>query len=297
MPYRVRRKESAGGAVRRIVSEQLDRAIADARDRNIPLDDRVHRLRASLKRARAAVRLVREDVGKPARRDERRMRDIARVVAQARELTVEAETLRRLLERAGDQIDPRLVEQLQEARRLAAMQGTSGDAAARLDEAVVEMDRARARLCRWPVEHGRRAVAEGLEATYRDARRALRTLRNHDAEGFHQWRKTIKRLGYQLRLLRKAAPDLWRALGEPLELLGELLGEAHDFAALQARVATGDGRYGRAVERRRLLALLEEQTRLLQDRAWSRGAVLLALRPRDVASRIDDAWESWRESS
>ena len=277
------------------MSEQLDRAIEDARDRNRPLDERVHRLRASLKRARAAVRLVRPEVGKMARRDERRMRDIARVVARARELTVEAETLRRLLERAGGQIDPRLVDQLEEARRLASMQGTSGDAAAQLAEAVAEADRARARLCRWPVEHGRRAIADGLEETYRDARKALRTLRDHDAEGFHEWRKIIKRLGYQLQLLRKAAPDLWRTLGEPLELLGELLGEAHDFAALQARVAGGDGRFGRAGDRRRLLALLDEQTRLLQDRAWSRGAVLLALRPRDVGARIDHAWAAWRD--
>src|SRR6185369_7342625 len=98
MAYRIRRRRSLPKQLHQIVRRQLDRAIEEARDDGLPLEMRVHQVRARLKRARAAVRLVRADSGRRARRDDHWMREVRRGLARARELTVETHTLRRLME-------------------------------------------------------------------------------------------------------------------------------------------------------------------------------------------------------
>src|SRR5262245_6991809 len=104
MSYRIKRREGLPKGMRRIVKTELERAVEEARDRARPPGARVHQLRARLRRARAAVQLVRSEAGKRARRDDRWMRDLRRGLARARELTVERQTLERLIQRARENV-------------------------------------------------------------------------------------------------------------------------------------------------------------------------------------------------
>ena len=58
MAYRIKRKERVGKAIRRILREQLRRAIECARDRDGVQEERVHDVRTRLKRSRAALELI-----------------------------------------------------------------------------------------------------------------------------------------------------------------------------------------------------------------------------------------------
>ena len=64
MAYRIKRKERVGKAIRRILREQLRRAIACARDRDGVQEERVHDVRTRLKRSRAALELIGGHAGK-----------------------------------------------------------------------------------------------------------------------------------------------------------------------------------------------------------------------------------------
>lgn len=298
MPYRIKRTEPVEKAARRIAREQLDRAVAEARDKRRPMDDRVHQLRARIKRVRAVLRLVRGNghLRGQARRDDRWMRDVARSLARTRDATVEAETLRRLIERFSQEL-PRAGQALARIDDRGTRPSNGARLSGHLGEAVESLRKGRGEIGPWKISCGRRAVERGIRLAYRKTRRMARGLRVDDsAERFHGWRKTVKRLGYQLRLLREAAPELWWTLGAPLERLGELLGDAHDLASLRAHIIAEPEVFGTAADRKALLAVVDRENAALQAEARVLGAEVLSARPREIAARVDRAWRSWRDA-
>ena len=58
MAYRIKRKERVATAIRRILRQQLGRAVEAARDRDGVQEERVHEVRTRLKRSRAALELI-----------------------------------------------------------------------------------------------------------------------------------------------------------------------------------------------------------------------------------------------
>jgi len=103
MAYQIKRGERVGKGVRRIVRQQIRKAVREARDRDLPQEERVHQVRTRLKRSRAALALIRRVGGKHGRgdirRDERRLRDAARILSRPRDLAVQAHTFRLLATR------------------------------------------------------------------------------------------------------------------------------------------------------------------------------------------------------
>jgi CHAD domain-containing protein len=298
MPYRIKRKETVRRAVRRIVREQLERAVVESRERERSLDERVHQVRARLKRARAALRLVCADgLAGRARREDRFMRNVARGLAGSRDATVETETLRGLVQRFGPEL-PRAAEGLARMQERVARREASRKVDGQLGTAVDKLRARRREVGHWSVQAGRRAVERGIRVAYRDARRLARALRVDDpAERFHDWRKTVKRLGYQLRLLRDAAPELWWTLGSAIERLGELLGAAHDLASLRARVAGEPELFGPPADRKALLVVVDRESAALHSQARALGAEVFSARPREIAARVDRAWYDWRRAA
>jgi CHAD domain-containing protein len=295
MPYRIRRRRPVPKQLHQIVRRQIDRAIEEARDDGLPLEVRVHQLRARLKRARAAVRLVRGEAGRRAKHDDHWMRDVRRRLSGARELTVEPQTLRRLRELSRERVTPELSAVLERAERRAARLSGSSRVEDPLKDAIKALRRGRKRTCRWKLHRSRRTVRRGVAEAYRRARRAFLDLGDaRDAESFHEWRKTIKSLGYQLRLLQAASPDLWASLGGPLDSIGELLGEAHDLHLLRGRVSEDSRTFGDESDRRVLVSLLEQQMALLHEQARAQGAALLVASPSEIAARVRESWAGWR---
>jgi CHAD domain-containing protein len=79
-------------------------------------------------------------------------------------------------------------------------------------------------------------VRTGLERAYRRGRRDLRRVRQDASdEAVHEWRKRVKDLWYQLRLLRNAWPAPLKAASDEAHELSALLGDHHDLAVLAQR--------------------------------------------------------------
>ena len=116
------------------------------------------------------------------------------------------------------------------------------DSAAQAIAALVTDDapirRARKRIAkaerlafRWDIDDRFASFEEGLSITYRGGRRGLRAATaNTTDEAIHEWRKRVKDLWYQLRLLEQIAPSTLTPLIAQLDDLGESLGVDHDLA-------------------------------------------------------------------
>lgn len=299
MPYRIKRKERVDQGLRRIVREQLRAAAKAAHDKDRRQEERVHEVRTRLKRSRAALALIRKRpgrTGKSARKDDERLRDNGRRLARPRDLVVQAHTFRILAARLAHELPAGLLERMrdvgEELRRKVKPKAVERD----LKKTARALRRLARRIGPWQVEHGRRSVGQGIVRTYRRARRALAVVRDDpSAERFHDWRKQVKVLSNELKLVGRAVPELATTLAPKLERLGEILGQIHDLDCAAATSERHPRWFGSDADRDAVRALVAEHRVLLERDAFALAETVFAGRPRDVRELIETSWSTWRQ--
>jgi CHAD domain-containing protein len=267
MSFRIRRHEPVRRAVRRVVTAEVRAGRREALDEARPLDERIHAVRVHLKRARAALRLL-PRAGRP-RRVDGALRAAGRALAPARDAAITRATLDAL------------------GARPPAPRAPSRDAA-ELHQAVAALDHVRVGRARGRPSgrDARRAFVRG----YRAARRCLRRLQDDDApERFHDWRKLVKRLALQSRLLKRVAPALSRRLTAPLDDLARRLGDLHDLAVLESKLTSARGR-ALVTSGDELLDRLRARAASERAAARARGARIFAPRAREIRARLRAQW-------
>ena len=274
-------------AVRREIRRRVERATERVRDDRRDRAARVHEARRDLKKARAALRLLRPRLpSKRFRRENAALRDAGKALSRVRDAQALPAALDALVGRSRRFAAARRT--LAAAARSASPDGTLARATrGPLDDAASGLRRLRPDARRW------RAVAKGLRRTYAAGRRLMKAARESGRdEDFHEWRKAAKYLRYQLELL---FPEDQTISGQATELhrLSDLLGEDHDLGALAARAASDVPAFGGAAAVRRLGVLIERRRAALRREALGLGASLYAPRPKDAGA----AWRSARGSA
>jgi CHAD domain-containing protein len=239
--YRLEPGEPIGPGIRRIARGQIERAVAgldpDARGELAP---RVHDARKSLKRLRALVRLVRDDLAKQVyRRENDAFREIGRAFSDVRDATVLVETLEDITARyepeLPDGVFTRLREQLVAERDVA--DAAIAERGEDLSAAVAELELARARVAAWPLpeEAGADALKPALRRIRRRGRKAWKAVRDEpNDEHLHELRKRTKDVWYTAQIARPMAPKRMRKLASRAHDLSTDLGDDHDLATLSA---------------------------------------------------------------
>jgi CHAD domain-containing protein len=292
--------EALGEALRRMTLGQLDLAIellhdegtggrGDGRALN---KEAVHETRKALKRLRALVGLLREELGEQQfRREHEILRDAARRLAGARDAEVMVDTLDALLQRHPRKLArQRSLIELRErlvAERVVAAQRTLGDQATRA-EVLRELRglRERARCWGLPDRPGISMVEHDLWRIYRQGRERKRLLARGKggARELHEWRKRVKDLRYAAEILGL------RPLARRAEKLGDLLGEEHDLVVFAAQLpppgqAPFKGKRGRRA-RKALLGKIAQRRRRLRKRALHEGERLYRHKPKKLIRRV-----------
>jgi CHAD domain-containing protein len=294
MAYRLKKREGIATGVRRIVGDELARAIDELEGRRS--DDTgtaVHEARKHLKKTRAAIRLVRDDLGASFRRDENAaLRDAQARLSGARDAEVLLETLARLDDSSNGRLPPPATAALRGAlrkRRDAARRQGHDERA----DAIAELEAVQGRVESWPLDDESFAsAAQGLRRIYRDGRRAQRAAIATDAPDlWHEWRKRVKDLWYAARILRPAAPLELGAIVDEADGLATLLGDHNDLAVLRAAVdhhadATTDH------QAEQLRAAIDEAAIDLRHRAVPLGLRLYAESPKRFVARVAAYWET-----
>jgi CHAD domain-containing protein len=295
--YRLKRKEKPAQGVRRIAQGRADHALQQLRQES---DDdtaaAVHEARKDLKKLRSVLRLVRDELGEDVyRRENVRFRDAGRQLAGARDAEVKLETLQSLAARfdgrlSEDGLAP-FAKALEEDRQRESQLDDQGV----LERAVAEIEAGEAAVSDWPLQADDWSLIEpGLERAYRRGRNRFADVRTEASdEAVHEWRKRVKDLWYQLRIVRNAWPEVLGETGDQAHELSDLLGDHHDLAvlrddALERRELLADG------ELERLLASISERQDELADEAIALGQRIYAEKPKAFVRRLRSYWSAWR---
>jgi CHAD domain-containing protein len=298
MSYELRNRETLGDNLRRICRKQIDSAIAVAKDEVKTDDTPVHETRKHLKKARAALRLVRKEIGRGLFQEQNRcLRDVGRLTSDIRDAEVRLQTVRQLQEvtqrhgrSAYGKLEVMLTLELENF--MAAFAEWQIQAVPMLEQAVLAVDR-------WTLDQFNcEQLSRAVQASYKRGRQALaEATANPSAENFHAFRTRAKTLWYQLRILRPVNPVVLKSLADDLRSLADLLGRAHDLSFLGARLRTEHGKSKWQREGQRLLAIIEVSQSDLQRGAAELAQHFFAERPRDFGSRVTTWLQEWESKS
>ena len=279
MAYRIDLSADVPGAVRAVAAEQLEDAIRQLTEEADAVRA-THETRKDLKKVRSLLRLAGPGMpSKPRRAINARLRDVAAQMAGARDADVMVETVDRLRERFAGQVPARAFTTAR--RRFAAHAQATEVPPGVVDALRDEL----AAVAGWPVgDLDRAALAEGVALAYARGRADFRAARKAPTvDGLHEWRKRVKDLWYQARLLEEAWPELFEALAEEAHALSDLLGDDHDLGVLAERI--GAQPWPASVDAQTLAGFCHHLRGELQVEAFALGARLYAEKPKAFARR------------
>jgi CHAD domain-containing protein len=298
--YELSPDEQVADSIRRNASEQLERAIGELRD-GVHSDPvvAIHSARKSIKKERALLRLARAALPREQRRaDNGTLRDAARRVSGLRDAEVMIQALGRLETRFPTALSPLVFatvrEHLERDRVAAHDRAASSELVV---EAIQALDGVAQHVPAWKVElDGWRAIGPGLERTYRAGRAALKQARREPStEHLHEWRKRVKDLWYDTRLLAPVCGPIMRGQAEELEYLSELLGDEHDLAVLRETLERIEP--DATVKLAGLIGLIDQRRAQLQGQATLIGRRLYSESPRAFVKRIRRSWKAGRKQA
>ncbi len=258
-------------AVRRLDDAIVALAHVDDPDPDVA-DAAVHQVRVCCKEVRALLRLLQPAESRVRRRADRWIDEAGSSLGSARDERVLADTL------AGLPVEV----------ELAATPGTV-PAVAAVERATLLLSDARAEVDAWRVGRRSGPVVVGVTAAYRLARRRFTAVAEADGDGIddervHAWRRAVKRLTYQIRVVRPWAPSVLHPYADRLAHLGSLLGDDHDLGHAVARLQQEQAADGTAVAA--AIQAARERQAVVRDEALRLGSSLFAERPKAFRRRL-----------
>jgi hypothetical protein len=258
----------------------------------------VHGVRTTCKRVRGIVRLARPGLAGHYRPANQGCRDAARLLSPLRDRHVVVETFDALVAAEGGRLPAGGVASVRAG--LVAGTATASATPDRDDPRIVGarrlLDQVGVGIAEWPDVDAVDAV-DGIAETYRRGRAALEhVLDAPSIETFHEWRKRVKYLWYQVQLIRDAAPSVLRPLATGLHDIADALGDDHDLAVLIGQVREMPEHVGPPAERRAAIALADARRTDLQAGAIALGRRLYVESPVAFADRIGGYLTVWEEA-
>jgi CHAD domain-containing protein len=236
-------------------------------------DEAVHAARKDCKRIRAALRLLRGCLGSRIyRRENRRIRDAAKLLRPARDAFVLRELLR-TLPRRPITLQRGLESEYRAQRRALDRQGARS--------ALKRLSATRQNLLALPALHSETAsVIAGARRVYKVGRKAHRKARRKHDAALHEWRKQAKYRLNQLELLKTVFNVKVTRLRRRAHKLAEALGDDHDLGMLIGKLRTYKARD------RSVIKHIESRRCELQARAFRLGKRLYTHRAKHVAAAL-----------
>jgi CHAD domain-containing protein len=297
MAYRFEPDEGVREAIVRCAREELDHAVGELSE---GVDDdpigAVHSARKAVKKERSLLRLARGAMPrKQRRRENHALRDAARGLSGVRDADVMIQTVAQLSDRFAGQLPEstfaKIIEQLELDRDARRDQSTDS---AMNSRAVEELGAVRQRVDDWQLTRGGwSAIESGLLRSYRDGRQAFAVAqREPSVEDLHAWRKRVKDLWYQERLLAPICGPAIAGQGKDAHRLADLLGDDHDLGVLREILTGGD--LGVAVDLGAVVSLIDHRRAELQTEAVNIGKRVYAEKPEAFRRRIRRSWNAGR---
>lgn len=304
MTYRLKFNEPLGKGWRRIVREQIEQArelLASGQD----VDGAIHETRKSMKRVRALLKLLRPGLSaSDYKRQNRRYRDITRVLSGVRDHAVLMATARSLYnETAGEAraATNAFLSQMSQGsesgagdRQAAAPGVTKAEKAARVHEALAALEAALKSLEKLRFKENSFAVVRrGVERSYRDARNDMKQAFGSGVdEDFHAWRKSVQAHWRHMLLVGRAWPDLFAARAQLAKEMSDLLGLDHDLFVLIGRAKSFPEQGAEDGGRDAMVRAAKERQREIRKELEIKAAALFAEPTSRFVASVDAYWHA-----
>ena len=293
MAYRFRLREELGAGARRIIGEQLERAVEDFA--SLDPDSAIHKARRRLKKARAVLRFIRPGVpDKGYKQWNADLRDVGMLFSNERDLFVIAKVAEDLAERAPARNSKAALQTLQGLAAAAQMDPKHEMRDAIIKAGVLRLQAAVQMLTSLPCDDLQIAhLAEGFGESQRASRQTYKhAFETGDDEAFHEWRKSVQRHWRQCLLLNGVWPDFYHARAAVAEKVAGLLGADHDLSILKHFAASHIDKGLTAKQAEVLFALAQERQDELRAQAQIAGQALNAAKPDGLARETEIYWVS-----
>ena len=297
MTYKLKAHESVSKGIKRIATEQIEKAISELSTTDeLGVDEAVHQVRKRLKKTRAVVRLVRDSLGKKSYKQENaRFRDLGRNLASLRDSGVQIESLDNLATHFKD-IAPETFTDMR--RELEAIYRQEYQQV--LNEGILisvknQLKDAKDAIADWTIKaNDWSAIDKSLQRVYKQGYKGLDQSRSKPtAENLHEWRKQVKYLRYQLKILSQIWSEIMTEWVDQTHDLSDYLGKDHDLAVLKELVSTQPERY-RQDTLESLTALIDRRRQELQSAAIFLGKRIYTEKPKDFTARLGNYWQVWQ---
>jgi CHAD domain-containing protein len=292
MPFRFKKKESVARAVRRLCVERLDDAL-ETLEKGARLQA-VHDVRKEIKKLRSVLRLIRRETSKNTYFEHTQaLRQAANLLTDFRDAQVKLNAFDHLVKHFRRKLPPRPfpeikaalqknchAEEKKLARAIVPLKGILSHSKKRFDELKIEA-------------RGWKAIAPGLKRIYRRGRESYETARQDPLpDNFHEWRKRVKDLWHQLRLLCPANPRNLRVRVKHLEALGNLLGDDHDLFMLEKFVTR---KFKQTPNAQKLREIIFSRQQALRSNALKLGHGVYREKAGRFCRRMEADWKGWRK--
>lgn len=299
MAYRLLAEESVEKGIKRIVREQIDKAIEEINDQGLDRHQTVHQVRKRCKKIRGTLRLVRPEFEETYQFENAWFRDAARRLSPLRDAEAMIETYDQLLGGFSEELETGAFAPVRETLILRRRQIADDqlDLDERLADFLTDMREARERVDNWKIPAaGFQAISTGLQKTYRRGRQAMFKAYGGKStpEQFHEWRKRVKYHRYHTRLLRELWKPVMKRFLSEVKTLSDLLGDDHDLAVFRQTLMDRPDEFGEQPDIQVLIGLIDRRRARLQEEARSLGERVYAEKPKQLAQRLEHYWRAWR---
>ena len=296
MSFELKPREQVNSGLRRLVRKELRAARRELDEKHPPPPNAIHEARKSLKKARAILSLIDDDAGRGIGRAKKRLRKIGHTLSQLRDADAMVEIVDKLHRRTPHLLDAPTLKTLRTwltTRRKAAVAAASKKKT--WDKLDGELQVLRREAKRWKPSHRAfGALSNGIAASHRRGRKALaRATKRRRADDFHRWRKQIKSLWYELRLLERAGPRVGRDV-QALHQAESWLGDDHNVVVLCAALAQDGSQHGSPISAAELKAAADRYHAQMRQQAIKSVRHIYTRKSGRYVRDLKRAWRTWR---
>jgi len=296
MAYQLRRQTSVGSELRKLAAKELRSARKELERTTPPHDEAIHEGRKSVKKVRAIVELIDADNGNGLADSNKRLARVNHTLSRVRDADAMLEILKKLRNENGQVIRRRQftrIERLLASHKRAAMKAAKRDGAWK--SVRQELRQLQQTSKRWRLTHRRfGAIAPGIRSAHRLGRKAMaRAQKSQRPEDFHEWRKQMKALWYELRLIEGCT----RGLGRDVAALNRAetwLGDDHNVVVLCEELSKDASICGGQVNLDRLRLVADQYQCELRQKALASTRRIYRRKPRQYQRTVKLAWKAFQ---
>ena len=300
--YSLRAGEDLTQGISRILQEQVAAGASELTNDRGASAVAVHEARKCIKRSRALLRLIAPAKSKHYISEDRRLQQVGHKLGELRDAQAIVETLEdlrgRLLENDVEkgETSRALAKEIKAAQAFleARRETTASDfaAASHIQHLASQLEQSRQNLTALPItEIHFSLIASSIGICFRRGRRAFeKAYGQPESDNFHDWRKRVKNLRFQLAVIASIWPTVLGAYSEAAKDLEQMLGDDHNLSVMSSLL-----RENHSSRWQTLQAHIEERQTKLRQKARRAGSRLYAVPVKAWSRQLEASWTVWKE--